>query len=203
MIFCIFGLTSAADNSKNLQESKDRWLIYWYISGNNLERDGGHMTADMQEMINVKFLSNGKEDFAADEIQSEIPCFENPNKKNTAEEAQPIVKPHVVFPLGSQLSPNVKVLIQTGGCSVWFNNDIPNNTIGRYICDTSGTHFQGAFEDVNMGDAKTLESFLHYGKDKVEKEFKPTRRIFIFSMAGLRKFILTKDTKTPRLIKML
>ena len=49
--------------------------------------------------------------------------------------------------------------------------DIPNNTIGRYLFDSDGFHYQGSFVDMNMGNAETLENFLRYGKDVIEKDF--------------------------------
>ena len=80
----------------------------------------------------------------------------------------------------SELSPNVKFVIQTGGATRWRNEKVPNDTIGRYTYDSNGWHYQGSFVDVDMGDQKTLVDFLKYGKENIEPDFKPNHRMFIF-----------------------
>lgn len=127
-------------NRAMAEESQDKWLVYWYICGSNLESGnglasedpGGYATQDLQEMMSVKF------------------------------------------------SPNVKVLIQTGGSDRWQTESIPDYTIGRYLYDSNGWHYQGSFSDTDMGDEKTLSNFLKYGKEEIEPDFKPDHRIFVF-----------------------
>ena len=160
VVALIFGMKSLA-LAAAAEKSEDRWLIYWYISGNNLESaplDGEEpaATADLQEIANKKF------DIAANDATGER--FELPRAIEN----------------DVKLSPNVKILIQTGGCKDWFISEIPHGTIGRYIFDSDGFHYQGALKDADMGDSKTLEDFLRYGKNVVEKDFKPTHRMFIF-----------------------
>ena len=82
--------------------------------------------------------------------------------------------------MDAALSPNVKFLIQTGGSERWRNERVPNDTIGRYVYDSDGWHYQGAFVDADMGDSKTLADFIRYGKEVIEPEFKPDHRMFIF-----------------------
>ena len=160
IVALIFGVKSLA-LAAAAEKSEDRWLIYLYLSGNNLESsppEGGEPAAseDLQEIANKKF------DVAANDATGErfeLPRYIDSNIK---------------------LPPNVKFLIQTGGCKDWFISEIPHGTIGRYIFDSDGFHYQGALKDADMGDSETLEDFLRYGKNVVEKDFKPTRRMFIF-----------------------
>ena len=42
------------------EESKDKWLVYWYICGSDLESENGEATADIKEMEAVDFSSNVK-----------------------------------------------------------------------------------------------------------------------------------------------
>lgn len=152
-------LTFATDYDK-----ENKWLIYWYICGADLEDKDNEATLDMQEMARIKFSSNkaldqGEEKYLEDGVLVNFPRY---------------------IPKDIKLSPNVKILIQTGGCYGWANEEIPSNTIGRYLFDSNGFHYQGSFADTDMGDGNTLENFLRYGKNVVEKEFKPNRRMFIF-----------------------
>ncbi|MBR1859590.1 MAG: hypothetical protein IJ797_08835, partial [Selenomonadaceae bacterium] len=152
-IFYSASWTFAAAESDN---SNDKWLIYWYISAGNLEWQYGSATEDLQEMVNQKFISF-KEGSTGGKVN--LPIYINSDVK---------------------ISPNVKILIQTGGCKNWLTEDIPTNTIGRYLYDSDGFHYQGSFTDANMGSADTLEDFLRYGKNNIEKDFKPDHRMFIF-----------------------
>ena len=163
-LLLIFALILSVKNFAQAEEkSADKWLIYWYICGTDLERlQGYRATEDLEEMTNLKFKPEPSADGA------EI------------DESAKVQFPRSIPSEEFRLSPNVKVLIQTGGAQAWRNADIPSNTIGRYIFDSDGFHYQGSFKDSDMGDAKTLEDFLRYGKDTVEKDFQPTRRMFIF-----------------------
>ena len=113
----------------------DKWLIYWYVCGTDLEPKEWQASTDIREVVAAN-ISN----------------------------------------------PNVKVLLQTGGSPVWQNNAFPNNAIGRYIYDSSSRDFRelGTFPNASMGDAATLESFLKYGRDNIERNFAPNHRILIF-----------------------
>ena len=42
------------------EESQDKWLVYWYICGSNLESENGEATADIKEMQSVNFSPNVK-----------------------------------------------------------------------------------------------------------------------------------------------
>lgn len=160
IVALIFGVKSLA-LAAEAEKSEDRWLIYLYLSGNNLEsspHEGEEpaATADLQEIANKEFK------IAADDATGErfeLPRYIDSNIK---------------------LPPNVKFLIQTGGCKDWFISEIPHGTIGRYIFDSDGFHYQGALKDADMGKPETLEDFLRYGKNTVEKDFQPTRRMLIF-----------------------
>ncbi len=162
-LLLIFALILGVKNfAQAAEKSADRWLIYWYICGSNLENTGGKpdalpaATEDLQEMTNMKFTFFG-EDNPFDKLNL-------PNNIN----------------YDARISPNVKILIQTGGCKDWRVEEFSGTTIERYIYDSEGFHYQGAFKDSDMGDAGTLEDFLRYGKEAVEKDFQPTRRMFIF-----------------------
>ena len=161
-LMLLFSVGSAFASENSVQD--DKWLIYWYISGNDLEDEFQEATIDMQEMTRTEFKSKklideGVNKTIADGVLVNFPQYISDDVR---------------------LSQNVKILIQTGGCYNWANEDIPNNTIGRYLFDSNGFHYQGSFVDMNMGNAETLENFLCYGKDVIEKDFKPTRKMFIF-----------------------
>ncbi len=161
MLFgAILGFKNLALAAPSPEKSEDKWLIYWYISGNDLENtgstDSAAATEDLQEMVNQKFISFDEESVGG---KVNLPIHIN----------------HDV-----QISPNIKILIQTGGCKGWLTEEIPDNTIGRYLYDNNGFHYQGSFADADMGKPQTLESFLRYGKDTIEKDFRPNHRMFIF-----------------------
>lgn len=161
-LMLLFSVNSAFASENSVQD--DKWLIYWYISGNDLEDEFQEATIDMQEMTRTEFKSKklideGVNKTIADGVLVNFPQYISDDVR---------------------LSQNVKILIQTGGCYNWANEDIPSNTIGRYLFDSNGFHYQGSFVDMNMGNAETLENFLRYGKDVIEKDFKPTRKMFIF-----------------------
>lgn len=64
------------------------------------------------------------------------------------------------------LPETVKVIIQTGGSSMWQNDAISADTIGRYVYDHNGLQLIEEFPSASMGDAKTLGDFLAFGKEK-------------------------------------
>ncbi len=63
-----------------------------------------------------------------------------------------------------ELPENVKVLIQTGGASVWQNDFVNADKLGRYIYDHNGLQLIEELPSANMGESKTLEDFLSFGK---------------------------------------
>ena len=173
LVFALFlnvNLAQAEQKTED-QQSQDKWLIYLYMSGNNLEREHEEATNDLQEMMNTKFESLESDDVA---ISEEDPNITETNKKSK------VLLPISVDDRDFSLSPNIRVLIQAGGCKDWFVDNFQETAINRYVYDSEGIHYLGAFADANMGSASTLEDFLRYGKDVVEKEFQPTRRMFIF-----------------------
>ena len=179
-LFCFTNSTSVTAES---EKSSDKWLIYWYISGHDLEHKGANATKDMQEISRVTFTNNRDKNTinskaSKSTVNNEEEFGVDPEKNNDKKE-------EIHFPVNIsselRLSPNVKILIQTGGCTEWKNNDIKNNTIERYIYDSSGSfRYQGSFLDTSMGSADTLKDFLRYGKENIEKDFKPNHRMFIF-----------------------
>lgn len=193
---------SAAPPSEDSPKKKDNWLIYWYICGSSLESGTeknipGQATKDMEELANFTFAAIEENsgntpiltDQAADNTSGRTrDIVPKENKKSITEELDKAVAesklkkfPAYIDPeISKDFPPNVKVLIQTGGAAKWFTADIPNNTIGRYIYDSNGMHYQGAFADTDMGSVETLANFLQYGKETIEKDFKPDHRMFIF-----------------------
>jgi hypothetical protein len=63
-----------------------------------------------------------------------------------------------------ELPENVKVLIQTGGASVWQNDFVNADKLGRYIYDHNGLQLIEELPLASMGDEQTLEDFLTFGK---------------------------------------
>lgn len=64
-----------------------------------------------------------------------------------------------------ELPETVKVFIQTGGASVWQNDVINADTIGRYLYDQNGLQLLEELPSANMGDGQTLKDFLIFGRD--------------------------------------
>ncbi len=64
-----------------------------------------------------------------------------------------------------KLPENVKVVIQTGGASVWQNEVVSPDTLGRYVYDHNGLQLVDELPSASMGDAQTLKDFLAFGKD--------------------------------------
>lgn len=64
-----------------------------------------------------------------------------------------------------ELPENVKVVIQTGGASVWQNDIISPDTLGRYVYDHNGLQLVEELPSASMGDVQTLKDFLAFGKE--------------------------------------
>ncbi len=64
-----------------------------------------------------------------------------------------------------KLPENVKVVIQTGGSSVWQNDIINADTLGRYVYDHNGFQLIEELPSASMGDTQTLKDFLLFGKE--------------------------------------
>jgi len=60
---------------------------------------------------------------------------------------------------------NVKVVIQTGGASIWQNETISADAVGRYVYDHNGLQLIEELPLASMGDASTLKDFLAFGKE--------------------------------------
>lgn len=67
--------------------------------------------------------------------------------------------------LDVKLPETVKVVIQTGGASVWQNDFISADTLGRYVYDHNGLQFIEELPSASMGDAQTFQDFLAFGKE--------------------------------------
>lgn len=65
-----------------------------------------------------------------------------------------------------QLPENVKVIIETGGTSVWQNDVVSADTLQRYVYDQNGLTLIEEQPSANMGDAQTLKDFLAFAKEK-------------------------------------
>lgn len=64
-----------------------------------------------------------------------------------------------------KLPETVKVVIQTGGSSIWQNDVISAEKLGRYIYDHNGLQLIEELPLASMGDEKTLEDFLAFGRE--------------------------------------
>ena len=89
--------------------------------------------------------------------------LESKSKAATADMTEIITAP---------LPGNVKVLMQTGGSTVWHNNMVKNNAIGRFVhTGASGNIVQVDQQpDASMSDPATLAAFLAYGKQNYPAE---------------------------------
>lgn len=67
--------------------------------------------------------------------------------------------------LDVKLPENVKVIIQTGGTTLWQNELISAETLGRYLYDNNGLQLIEELPSASMGDAQTLKDFLAFGKE--------------------------------------
>ncbi len=66
--------------------------------------------------------------------------------------------------MDAPLPDNVKVIIQTGGSSVWQNDIVDPNYIERYVYDSNGLQKIEQQPLTSMGDEGTLSSFLDFAK---------------------------------------
>jgi len=64
-----------------------------------------------------------------------------------------------------QLPENVKVVIQTGGTSLWQNDMMTADHIERYLYDSSGLTQLEQLPQASMGSTETLSSFLSFAKE--------------------------------------
>ena len=64
-----------------------------------------------------------------------------------------------------ELPENVKVVIQTGGSSMWQNEVVSADTLGRFIYDHNGLQLVEELPSASMGDAQTFKDFLAFGKE--------------------------------------
>lgn len=75
----------------------------------------------------------------------------------------------------AQLSPNVNILLQTGGADIWQNDIIKNG--GVYLHNAAQPWASvGTLSNPDMGSAETLETFLRIGKEISDVD----HRVFIF-----------------------
>jgi hypothetical protein len=66
--------------------------------------------------------------------------------------------------MDAPLPENVKIIIQTGGSSVWQNDFVDPNFIERYVYDSTGLTKVEQQPLTSMGDEETLSSFLDFAK---------------------------------------
>ena len=156
-----------------LDETKDKWLVYWYVCGSNLESERGEASKDIDEMMRAlpKMDLDRAQKSAGDESA----------EKKYDEDGLGIGGSYTHnYANKFKAARNIKFLVQTGGANEWKNDRDSNETITRRIYDSDGWHYQGALPDADMGDPRTLADFLRYGKEVVEPNFKPDHRMFIF-----------------------
>lgn len=60
------------------------------------------------------------------------------------------------------LPENVQVVIQTGGAAYWNNSEVDNDSIGRYVYDSTGLNLVERQPQANMGAPETLADFLSF-----------------------------------------
>lgn len=63
-----------------------------------------------------------------------------------------------------KLPENVKIVIQTGGSSVWHNDMVSADKLQRYVYDKNGLNLVEELPSANMGQAQTLKDFLAFAK---------------------------------------
>ena len=64
--------------------------------------------------------------------------------------------------LDVSLSPNVTVVVQTGGADTWHNTQVDAGKLQRYVYDSEGFHLVDEQPKGNMGDPETLSDFLRF-----------------------------------------
>lgn len=75
-----------------------------------------------------------------------------------------------------ELPENVNVVIETGGASVWQNDEVDPSKLQRWLYNSEGLQLLEESETANMGDAQTLYEFLdfastNYPADRVAVTF--------------------------------
>jgi hypothetical protein len=65
-----------------------------------------------------------------------------------------------------KLPENVKIVIQTGGASLWQNEWISAEHIERYVYDSNGYQLIEQLPQASMGSKETLSDFLAFAKEK-------------------------------------
>lgn len=60
---------------------------------------------------------------------------------------------------------NVKIALQTGGCSTWQSSEIDDYTVQRFILDSSGMRPVADLGAVSMVQPSTLSSFVNWATD--------------------------------------
>jgi hypothetical protein len=63
-----------------------------------------------------------------------------------------------------QLPDNVKVVIETGGSTVWQNDLVDASKLQRFVYDSEGLKLVDEQPSASMGDAQTLADFLSFAK---------------------------------------
>lgn len=61
-----------------------------------------------------------------------------------------------------ELPENVNVVIETGGASVWQNDEVDPSKLQRWLYNSEGLQLLEESETANMGDAQTLYEFLDF-----------------------------------------
>lgn len=61
-----------------------------------------------------------------------------------------------------QLPENVNVVIETGGASVWQNDEMDPSKLQRWLYNSEGLQLLEEQDTANMGDAQTLYEFLNF-----------------------------------------
>ena len=68
--------------------------------------------------------------------------------------------------LSVQLPEIVKVVIQTGGANDWYNEEIKSSKTQRFLYSSKGLELIEEKPSANMGDPRTLTSFLKFATEK-------------------------------------
>lgn len=72
--------------------------------------------------------------------------------------------------LDAKLPENVKVIIQTGGASLWQNEFVNPEFLERYVYDSNGLTLIEQQPSANMGSQETLSDFLAFAKTNYPAE---------------------------------
>ncbi len=81
---------------------------------------------------------------------------------STLETKNSVATKNIETILKANISPQTAVVIETGGTRMWRGYDIPNNKIARYEVRNGNLIEISQEDDSNMGDSKTLSSFLKF-----------------------------------------